>query len=440
MAYELVSYVYKRKSCWTILDSEISTSPLYAIIYSGLNLRLKAPNTQRIHASALAMYYQYIKLKHAATVEKYVRDNGWWALITQVDEFLTYLEADRKGIDIISLHGGNNDGGTNNSIISCVLQFLSYTNARYITPKYEPGQSLGELRRSFNTNSFLIRSKRKELTREASDKDENALRDDFKSFTPHQIQAFTQVIQPHTPKIRNPLNPFRDVENSFRNYLISILLLEYGLRRGEVCLLDGCSFGLNKTESTAYITITNTSDENSAVAEEGDFAPILGDKASIKTKESHRTIKINMNHYQELELYVQRLRPKCDTDALFVAHQQRPKDRKRLSLRMINKIFEKGYTKSLHTHFPDTADPKSPEYLKSVHPHKGRHTWAVAQLAFLVQEKKKTLEEAKDLLRVLGGWKINSPMPDHYGRRYLADSANALNLQRINLQHTENGQ
>lgn len=41
------------------------------------------------------------------------------------------------------------------------------------------------------------------------------------------------------------------------------------------------------------------------------------------------------------------------------------------------------------------------------------------------------MEEAKDELRLLGGWSHNSHMPDVYAKRFLSQQANMANLHRI---------
>ncbi|EXC21667.1 phage integrase domain protein [Acinetobacter sp. 869535] len=41
------------------------------------------------------------------------------------------------------------------------------------------------------------------------------------------------------------------------------------------------------------------------------------------------------------------------------------------------------------------------------------------------------MQKALEDLRVLGGWSANSIMPNYYAKRFIVDSANLLNLQRI---------
>lgn len=41
------------------------------------------------------------------------------------------------------------------------------------------------------------------------------------------------------------------------------------------------------------------------------------------------------------------------------------------------------------------------------------------------------MEEAKEELRLMGGWSPKSQMPDFYARRFLSERANTANIQRI---------
>ena len=103
----------------------------------------------------------------------------------------------------------------------------------------------------------MIKSKRDDLTIKGS----NVKNNKYKSLTVYQLKALKAVFYPHTAKKHNPLNPFKDKKLSFRNYLISILCYEYGLRRGELHLLTTKSFNVNSRENHCYLVITNCEEE-----------------------------------------------------------------------------------------------------------------------------------------------------------------------------------
>ncbi|HFN7781326.1 TPA: site-specific integrase, partial [Escherichia coli] len=110
----------------------------------------------------------------------------------------------------------------------------------------------------------------------------------------------------------------------------------------------------------------------------------------------------------------------------------------------------------IFTRIDDIMSVQYPEYKKdeyydaieSISPHITRHTWAYLTLQRIYRDKLQKIkanshlaaidfsivglmDEAKDELRLLGGWSHNSHMPDLYAKRFLSQQANTANLQRI---------
>ena len=420
MTYNLISYKNNDdKKCWTVLNQSTGLTPLYSIIYSSLKLAKLAPSTQRRHMTAISQFYEYIQLKHNDSFESYFSLQGLRGIISQMDGFSAYLDGGRKGVNIISLEDNAIDVSTSRVRIEDVFIFLNYLNNRYTTAQYNKSFTIQAIAREQISIGFLLRDKRNDLTSSASKRGAATVHEEYKSLTPFQCAAFLKIIYPSTLKKTNPLNPFSTEAVSFRNYMICTLMLEYGLRRGEINLLETDSFKPSLLNidgiTTYYIVVTNCEDEESEEVE-----------GRIKTIHSHRTLKITKLHYSYLCAYVNNYRKESNSSILFLS-SQKPKP---LTLRMLNKIFER-ITRVMHKHFPDITELKSIEYLSSCHPHQMRHTWAVAQLHDLVVEQGMSITDAKDLLRINGGWSIKSEMPDHYGRRFLADQANAANLRHI---------
>jgi len=286
-----------------------------------------------------------------------------------------------------------------------VLQFFDYINIRYNSTAYQNFKKPSTERYSFESIKRIIKQKRNDLTTSGSSVENN----DYKSLTAYQLKLLKLIVYPHTESKRNPLNPFEDDKISIRNYMI-FQILELGLRRGELHLLTTKSFKPNKRKNGYYISVTNCEDKGVAKKKHD---------SSIKTLASHRSISIEENLYKELVFYVENIRNETSSDRLFD-----------LSHRMINYIFEK-FTTVIHKNFPDTLDVYSEEYIASIYPHKLRHTWAVSQLRYLVEVVGKSLDEAKDEIRPLGGWSIESDEPERYGRRYIELVANKNNLERM---------
>jgi len=427
MPYNLINYKsnYFDKQCWTVLDQLSGLTPMYAMIYSSLVLNKRAASTQHRRMTAICQFYRYILIKHNDSFDSFFELYGLRGVINELHGFSSYLDTGKKGINIVSFEAGANaiDVSTSRIRINDIFKFLQFLNQRYTSLIYCNTMTAKKVGFEQTSISFLLKNTREDLTSSGSKRGAASIQAEYKSLTPFQCSAFLKIIRPSTPVKLNEFNPFSSSRVSFRNYLICTLALEYGLRRGELNLLETDSFkpslhNLNGVTSY-YLVVTNCDDEEEKA------------EGSIKTETSHRTLKITKLHYDYLCVYVKnyRLEPDqaCDSSILFLSTQSP----KALSLRMINKIFA-YLTKALHQHFPEfITDPKSMEYLQALFPHLLRHTWAVAQLYHMVDELKMSITDAKDLLRVNGGWSIESDMPDHYGRRFLADKANAANLRHI---------
>ena len=435
MPYKLINYKsnYFDKQCWTVLEQLSGLTPMYAMIYSSLVLNKRAASTQRRRMTAICQFYRYILIKHNDSFDSFFEFYGLRGVINELHGFSSYLDTGQKGVNIVSFGAGANaiDVSTSRIRINDVFKFLQFLNQRYTSLKYCNTMTAKKICFEQTSISFLLKNTREDLTSSGSKRGAASIQAEYKSLTPFQCSAFLKIIRPSTPVKLNEFNPFSSSRVSFRNYLICTLALEYGLRRGELNLLETDSFkpSLYNLDGVTsyYLVVTNCDDEKEKA------------EGSIKTETSHRTLKITKLHYDYLCFYVNKLRVKlikqpdgsekpeeCDSSILFLSTQS-PKS---LTLRMINKIFEQ-LTKALHQYFLDIANAKSMEYLASCHPHTLRHTWAVLQLYHMVEEQKVSITDAKDLLRVNGGWSIKSNMPDHYGRRFLADKANAANLRHI---------
>jgi len=389
-----------------LLDSEAENWPIFALIYVALKVRKRAPNTQRQTVTALKFFYDYIVKKHNCNFETYLINEGLEIeiLVNELDGFSCWLEAGCGGLNIIALDGSELNSAANRIYITKVLMFLDFLNRRYTCKKYQKFKTVKETNAAISRIDKLIKAKRKDLTISGSNMKNNY----FKSLTVYQLDAVKAVTYPHTVKRRNPLNPFKGMKVSYRNYLIVMLLYEYGIRRGELHLLTTRSFNLNIRANYCYLVITNTEDE---ITHKND--------SSIKTSTSHRTLKLSKIHYEELRVYVEKVREKTKSVRLFP-----------ISSRMINLIFEQ-ITKVVHKNYPEIADVNSDEYIESIHPHSLRHTWADGQLEYLVEVREKTLPEAKDMIRGPGGWSLKSLMPDMYAARYLTMKSNQANVKRI---------
>ncbi|HBN0160171.1 TPA: site-specific integrase, partial [Escherichia coli] len=243
-------------------------------------------------------------------------------------------------------------------------------------------------------------------------------------------------ITPSSAQKHNPLNPFPSGHLQFRNFLIIRLLLNYGLRTGELLLLE-CSSIKPNLKGDKFSLIVTTVDE---AYEPRKNAP------SLKNAWANRVLELDKQDYIFLSIYIAKLRPKTDKhDFIFTSSQQSAKP---LSYTSVHSIFSK-IDQVFTNQYPEYKSPLYSDSLQRLTPHTTRHTWAfltlqkIWHLKYLKSQQNKThfiaevpslsgiMEEAKDELRLMGGWSPTSQMPDLYAKRFLSEQANAANVQRI---------
>ncbi|ELD71101.1 site-specific integrase [Escherichia coli] len=247
--------------------------------------------------------------------------------------------------------------------------------------------------------------------------------------------AFYQIITPGSISKKNPLNPFPAGEIQLRNFLICRLLLNYGLRVSELLLLECHSIKTN-LRGDQFSLIVTTVDED--VLDPRQRLP------SLKNVYANRVLALDKLDYHFLDLYIHKIRHRSSHNFLFISTQ---KQHPPLSYHAVYEIF---------TRIDDIMSVQYPEYktdeyfdsVGSISPHITRHTWAYLTLQRIYCEKFQKIktnlrlaaidysivglmEEAKDELRLLGGWSHNSHMPDVYAKRFLSQQANMANLHRI---------
>lgn len=138
-------------------------------------------------------------------------------------------------------------------------------------------------------------------------------------------------------------------------------------------------------------------------------------------------------------LYIEKIRNFNNSDILFTSLKPPYSPLSYSSINAIFKTIEQAFRASHPVYFDDT----NIDSIQKLTPHVCRHTWAYITLAFaikkyrnesasaLTQSNDEIMLKALEDLRVLGGWSANSIMPSYYAKRFIVDSANLMNLQRI---------
>ncbi|EOX0267724.1 site-specific integrase, partial [Escherichia coli] len=321
--------------------------------------------------------------------------------------------------------------------VRAVIHFISFLINTYISPAYrdDSPKALSLLASRLHTRLQLCRENYRTLTSNKFSQHSHSSQG-FQSLSGAMVLSLYGIITPSSAQKHNPLNPFPSGHLQFRNFLIIRLLLNYGLRTGELLLLE-CSSIKPNLKGDKFSLIVTTVDE---AYEPRKNAP------SLKNAWANRVLELDKQDYIFLSIYIAKLRPKTDKhDFIFTSSQQSAKP---LSYTSVHSIFSK-IDQVFTNQYPEYKSPLYSDSLQRLTPHTTRHTWAfltlqkIWHLKYLKSQQNKThfiaevpslsgiMEEAKDELRLMGGWSPTSQMPDLYAKRFLSEQANAANVQRI---------
>lgn len=209
-------------------------------------------------------------------------------------------------------------------------------------------------------------------------------------------------------------------------------MLNYGLRVGELMLLTIGSIKKSIQNQNFNLIITNTDD---------DFDNRLK-KPKIKNEYSYRVIKLQKRDYKYIKIYIDNIRKETASQILFTSLQP---PYSALSYAGVKKIFDKIDFK-LRELLPECFEASNYDSIERLTPHVCRHSWAYMMLNYSFEKYKKVnidysssaspltqdaLTKAQEDLRSMGGWSPTSTMPIHYGKRFIVERANFMNLARI---------
>ncbi|WP_370451458.1 site-specific integrase [Buttiauxella sp. B2] len=179
---------------------------------------------------------------------------------------------------------------------------------------------------------------------------------------PNQIN----IIAPCSTRKHNLLNPFPSGYIQFRNFLIVRLLLNYGLRIGELLLLE-CSSIKSNIKGDKFSLIVTT-------VEEG-YGP--RPPPSLKNVWGSRVLELDKQDYYFLSIYIGKIRTESDShDFIFTSSQGVGKP---LSYTTIHSIFSK-IDDVFTSNYPEYKSKLYFDALQRLTPHVTRHTWAYLTL------------------------------------------------------------
>lgn len=427
--------VVPHKRLWVLVDSETSLPLLFPLRFLVDRLSLRSVSTQATTLQALKFFYDFWFNKYGVTFCFSFYQSGHNPLIAieELEAFFHYLECGKSSVPILRIANHQKPATqscTNAKHVHAVIRFITYMINTYISPRYmdESPKELSRLSSRLTNRVSMIREEFQTSKIKKSHKQ-------FRSLTPEMVRFFYEIIRPNSRSRANPLNPFPIGEIQFRNYLICRLLLNYGLRVSELLLLEINSIKTNIKGDQFSIIVSSVEDD---VRDPRKRLPTL------KNIWASRVLALELHDYQHLIIYINKIRRQVAHDFVFVStvNNNAP-----LSYHSVYNLFTK-IDKVIENKF---SKYKKTEYFDSVYnitPHVTRHTWAYLTLQKIYRDKYHKIKhnsrlsgfdfsiaglmsEAKDELRILGGWSHDSNMPDLYARRFLSERANIANINRI---------
>ncbi len=226
--------------------------------------------------------------------------------------------------------------------------------------------------------------------------------DALRSLPAGVVEALHELLDPESLH-----NPFRNDQTRWRAFVIFLILLRQGLRRGEMLLLpaDAVKSGFDSTQQRVRYWMN---------VEENQYEPHDPRyyKPSIKNTNSIRRIPLNESTAIVIEKYAANYRGRPSHSFLLNSQFDLP-----LSHEALTKLFEK-----ISKLMPSDAmqELKDRTGKTSITPHDLRHTCCVVRLNELLN-RGDSMDEALQKLRAFFGWSRNSDMPRKYARAVFED-------------------
>ncbi|WP_180082014.1 MULTISPECIES: site-specific integrase [unclassified Acinetobacter] len=422
-----------------LFDTSATVPCLYPLLYSLTALRFQSFATQQSDMLALKFWYEFWYQKYSTLFCESFLSSKYEPeiFLSEIDSFIVFLENNKKlGTNLIRLRS-NIDVNymTITQRLRSLFKYFVYLLDEYWNVRYQDITIKELTNRRKRIDLFLLSKKRifgRFSKRSLTVKSE--INYNFKSLTNEMMVRLYKIIRPDQTASINTENPFSTKSHQLRNFLIVHLMMNYGLRVGELMLLTKRSIKKSLNSDSYSLIITNTDDEHDSRLR----------KPSIKNEQSYRVIKLDSMDYKFLMLYIEKIRYCNSSDILFTSLKPPYSPLSYSSINAIFKMIELAF-RTLH---PIYFDDTNIDSIQKLTPHVCRHTWAYTTLAFAIKKYRneriqslkinnEIMQKALEDLRVLGGWSANSTMPGYYAKRFIVDNANLINLQRISQEFRE---
>tara|TARA_R110000787_G_scaffold100450_3_gene205429 strand:+ start:5881 stop:7077 length:1197 start_codon:yes stop_codon:yes gene_type:complete len=388
------------------------------MLYINSSLKFKGESTQQAYLQGIKQWYEFWQEKHNQSFCKYFREHksNPNLMIKEIDSFILFLE-NMQVVDQKLIRLGGNPSVNYNTLAHRLRAILSYLNYLLDTFSQVHGKSISpEIARYKSTLS-----QKSDLVKNLSSNHHKAHKNGttFKSLTEEMKEALYSII---SPKAQETL--FKGKDAQLRNFLIVHLLLNYGLRTGELLLLTLNSIKTDLKTHNTYLLITDTHDRTDNRIT----------KPHIKNAQSVRTILLEKRDAQFIHMYINNIRSQNSKSHMLFLSLQAPYSP--LSKSGFKKIIA-TINEKMKSKYPQFFDKNYVDSIDKISAHILRHTWAYMMLKHSYQShlgsynKAQAMENAIENLRKMAGWSLNSTMPYLYASRFISENANLANIQRI---------
>src|SRR5690606_10613530 len=276
-----------KKQLILLFDLDSYCPCLYPLLFSMKVLRFQSLSTQSADLTALKLWYSYWFSKYSTSFcESFFSSAYNFEIIqNEIDNFIIYLENNNQFYNVLRLRSNNDINYDTLAIrVRSLLKFYMFLIDEYLTLHSQPNLKRSEINRIKENLDKYINYKKKTVNRfsRRNKTIKNEINYLFKSLTTEMLEDLYKIIAPSNSRLINPLNLFKLHDAQFRNFLIVHLMLNYGLRVGELMLLTVNSIKKSLQGKTYSLIIVNTEDEFDNRKR----------KPNIKNDHSHKLTKI----------------------------------------------------------------------------------------------------------------------------------------------------
>lgn len=229
----------------------------------------------------------------------------------------------------------------------------------------------------------------------------------IRSLPANVVEALFELLNPDSAN-----NPFKYLRTRWRVFVTFTILLNLGLRRGELLLLSvdsvKSSYDQKQQKRRYWINITENPYEE---------LDRRCNKPAIKTDSSRRQIPVNEHTAGIIQTYTENFRGRADHSFLISSQLKLP-----LCNESLTKIFVQ-ISESLPMAARNELYERSGK--KSITPHDLRHTCAVVFLNQLLKLGD-SMDEALAKMRFFFGWSLSSDMPVRYAKAVFEDRLSSV--------------